>query len=59
MEVMQEPFSQTRADLFEEEHREVAGFYAGHDDDCHDRLTVPFTLSRCGCGPKEPDDRLR
>lgn len=59
MEMKPEPFSQTRGDLFEEEVKAYMGFYPGHDEDCQDRFTVPFTLSRCGCGPKEPDDRLR
>jgi hypothetical protein len=50
------PFSQTQADSFEEEHKEKFGYYAGHDTDCPERSTVPFTLSRCSCGPKPPDD---
>lgn len=47
-----EPFSQTAADQYEEESRNRLGYYPGHDDDCTVRALTPFTISRCGCGPK-------
>ena len=50
----EEPFSQTRADAFEEEARDRLGYYPGHSRFCPERRFVPFTQARCGCGPRPP-----
>lgn len=50
------PFSQTTAEDWEEQMREVLGYYPGHDEGCSLKTTAPFGEAKCNCGPKETDD---